>query len=67
MRPENKRYVNATHAFAYLGISKAFFYKLIRNDPSFPRGLKLTENKSVYDLNALDKWLYERNGKTEGV
>lgn len=61
---EKRRFITAVKAYAYLGISKTFFYKIIKEDPTFPKGLNILGKKKVYDINALDKWLYEKNNQT---
>lgn len=55
------RYITATGAFKYLGISKSMFYKLLKTDPTFPKGLALTKDKKIYDKLDLDNWLKSRN------
>ena len=60
---EKRRFITAVKAYAYLGISKTFFYKIIKEDPTFPKGLNILGKKKVYDIKALDKWLYEKNNQ----
>ena len=60
---EKRRFITADKAYAYLGISKTFFYKIIKEDPTFPKGLNILGKKKVYDIKALDKWLYEKNNQ----
>ena len=61
---EKRRFITATNVYQYLGISKAYLYKIMKNDPTFPKGLNILGKKKVYDINALDKWLYEKNNQT---
>ena len=60
---EKRRFITAVKAYAYLGISKTYFYKIIKEDPTFPKGLNILGKKKVYDIKALDKWLYEKNNQ----
>lgn len=55
------RYLTAIMAYKYLGISKSTFYKVLKEDSSFPKGLLLTGSKKVYDKLDLDNWLKSRN------
>lgn len=53
----DSQYLNATGVFCYLGISKALFYRLIKKDPTFPKGIEITRGKKIYDKRSLDLWL----------
>lgn len=53
----DSQYLNATGVFRYLGISKALFYRLIKTDPTFPKGIEITKGKKIYDKRSLDQWL----------
>lgn len=57
----DSQYLNATGAFNYLGISKALFYRLIKTDSTFPKGMEITKGKKIYDKRSLDKWLIAKN------
>lgn len=58
------KYMTATKVYNYLGISKALFYRVLKNDPTFPKGLEITKGKKVYDKNSIDKWLLSKNSQT---
>lgn len=51
------RYMTPTCTAKYLGVSRAFFYAHLKNNPSFPQPLLLTAKKSVFDRLQVDKWL----------
>lgn len=51
------RYMTPTCTAKYLGVSRAFFYAHLKNNPSFPQPLLLTAKKSVFDRFQVDKWL----------
>jgi predicted DNA-binding transcriptional regulator AlpA len=50
----SKRYVRPATAAAKLGISLPSFWRLVKNDPSFPRGVKLGKRCTVFDEDAID-------------
>lgn len=56
------RYMTPTCTAKYLGVSRAFFYAHLKNNPSFPQPLLLTAKKSVFDRLQVDKWI-EQNQK----
>lgn len=56
------RYLTSSNTAKYLGVSRAFFYARIRNNPTFPKALTLTASKSVYDRLQIDEWI-EQNQK----
>lgn len=58
------KYMTATKVYNYLGISKALFYRVLKNDPTFPKGLEITKGKKVYDKNSIDEWLLSKNSQT---
>lgn len=55
------KYLTATNVYQYLGISKGFLYKVMKNDPTFPKGLFINKSKKVFDRIELDNWLKNRN------
>ena len=57
MQDSSIRYLTPTHTAKYLGVSRAFFYAHLKNNPSFPQPLLLTAKKSVFDRLQVDKWL----------
>ena len=59
------RYIELTLAAKYIGISRTYFYKLIANDPTFPKGIRLTATKCVYDKKDLDLWVDSKRGKND--
>ena len=57
MQDSSIRYLTPTDIAKYLGVSRAFFYAHLKNNPSFPQPLLLTAKKSVFDRLQVDKWL----------
>ena len=58
--PVNERAaLRADQAAEYLGISTAGFYRL-KDEPDFPRGLRLTPGVVVWRRSELDEWLAGR-------
>ena len=55
------RYLTPTNTAKYLGVSRAFFYAHIRNNPTFPKALTLTASKSVYDRLQVDEWIEQKS------
>ena len=55
------KYLTATNVYQYLGISKGFLYKVMKNDPTFPKWLFINKSKKVFDRIELDNWLKNRN------
>lgn len=62
MQDSSIRYLTPSNTSKYLGVSRAFFYAHIRNNPTFPKALTLTASKSVYDRLQVDEWI-EQNQK----
>lgn len=62
MQGSSIRYLTPSNTAKYLGVSRAFFYAHIRNNPTFPKALTLTASKSVYDCLQVDEWI-EQNQK----
>lgn len=59
------RYMDLAIAAKYIGISRAYFYRLIGNDPTFPKGIRLTATKRVYDKKELDLWVDSKRVKND--
>lgn len=55
------KYLTATSMYQYLNISKGLLYKIMKNDPTFPKGLNLTGHKKIYDRAELDNWLRNKS------
>ena len=62
-----KRYLSATDVYQYLNISRGLLYKIMKDDPTFPRGLNITESKKVYDKVELDSWLRHKSEQTRKI
>jgi predicted DNA-binding transcriptional regulator AlpA len=57
------KYLTTTNVYQYLGISKGLLYKIMKNDPTFPKGLNITGSKKVYDKDDIDKWLRSKSAQ----
>lgn len=51
------RYLTPTSLCVYLGVSKSFYYRHIKDREDFPKPLKLTSTKSVFDRLQIDQWV----------
>jgi predicted DNA-binding transcriptional regulator AlpA len=61
--PVNERAgLRADAAAEYLGISTAGFYRLNKDEPEFPSGVRLTPGVVVWRRSELDDWLRRRRG-----
>ena len=67
----NERRIKIKHrpaaAAQKLGISVATLWRLHRNDPTFPKFVKLTERCTVIDDDELDAYVEKRDAETSEV
>jgi prophage regulatory protein len=55
-----KRYSRVAKASERIGVSEPTFYRYVRDDPAFPRIIKLSPRVSVVDDEELDAWVERR-------
>lgn len=55
--PAVPRFARPSEAAAYCRFSKNTLWRLIANDPTFPRPLKAGQRVTLIDLNEVDAWL----------
>ena len=49
----------------YLGISKGFLYKLIKEDPTFPQGRYISNKTRIYKIEDLQNWIASKNNTSD--
>lgn len=62
MNTLNSLVLRPRQAAAYCGISLPTFYRYARNDPDFPRLIKIGPNVTVVRAADLDRWLQVKAG-----
>lgn len=53
-------------AAEYCGVSLTSFWRLVKNDPAFPKPFKITQASTGVFRDGLDKWLQSR-AQAQGV
>lgn len=47
-------------AMAYLGLARSTFYRIVRDEPAFPRPRYISERNPRWNREAIDAWLESR-------
>lgn len=55
-RELNQLLVNIKQACKMLNLSSTTLYRLVKNDPNFPKLIKLTAKKNVFKYSELKAW-----------
>lgn len=51
----------AATAAPYIGVSKATFYRLLKEDPKFPKGIRVSARCVVWKVSDLDEWISSKS------
>ncbi|MGN1281385.1 MAG: helix-turn-helix transcriptional regulator [Succinivibrio sp.] len=57
---ETEIVITVAETIKMLRISKPTLYRYLKNDPSFPKPIHLTEKKVVFKVEALKNWLVKK-------
>ena len=56
-RKELREYLRVKETAAYLGCGVATVWRKMRDDPTFPKSIKLSERVTVWKLSELEAWI----------
>jgi len=62
-RKELREYLRVKETAAYLGCSVPTVWRKMRDDPTFPKSIKLSERVTVWKLSELESWISSLRGK----
>ena len=62
-RKELREYLRVKETAAYLGCSVPTVWRKMRDDPAFPKSIKLSERVTVWKLSELESWISSLRGK----
>lgn len=58
--PNDERYAVAPEVAAYLRMNKSTLYRLMKRDPTFPRAVRLSPNRTAWKVSEVQAWLASR-------